>query len=78
MHTSPTCNFQGSANRLRDIADWQTRQGGGRVYLKQSRQSALGCVCVAGKRQINTLQQVTHLLTGGAAGLYVRAFLLMQ
>ena len=53
MHTSPTCNFQGSANRLRDIADWQTRQGVGRVYLKQWRQSALGCVCVAGQRQID-------------------------
>ena len=64
MHTGPTCNIQGSANRLRDIVNWQAPQGVARVYRKPSRDSAFGDVRISGERQIDPVEQVAHLLTG--------------
>lgn len=64
MHTSPTCNFQGIANRLRDVVNWQAPQGVMGVYPKRNSESAFGDVRIGREHQIDAIEQVAHLFAG--------------
>src|SRR5690606_37687725 len=71
---APACNPRGCAYRLRDITDWRALQGVAPVYAS----SADFCIRIVGQCLIDPFEQVAHLLAGGAAGLHVRAFLVVQ
>ena len=73
-----TCNPQGSANRLRDIANWRTHQGGEASIPKYVRlPSALLVIRMGGQGLVDAAEQVTHAISG-FVGLLIEALLLVQ